>query len=46
MVRRRRKTSARSESGDSSCELDVDGGKLVGYKCFISLVLISIGEIP
>ena len=34
VVRRRRKTSARSESGDSSCDLDVDGGKLVEYRCF------------
>ena len=31
----RRKTSARRESGDSSCDLDLDGWKLVEYRCFI-----------
>ncbi len=34
VVRRRRKTSGRSENGDSSCDLDVDGGKLVECRCF------------
>ena len=45
-VVRRRKQSARSESGDSSCDLDVDGGKLVEYRCLGSLEFISTGEIP
>ena len=35
VVRRRRKMSARSESGDSSCDLGMDGGKLVEYCCFV-----------
>ena len=43
---RRRKTSDRSESGDSGCDLDVDGGKLVEYRCLGSLEFISMGEIP
>ena len=34
MVRRRRKKSTRSKSGDGSCDLDVDGGKQVEYRCF------------
>ena len=42
----RRKMSARTESGDSSCDLDVDGGNLVEYRCFGSQEFISTGEIP
>ena len=33
-VVRRRKTKGRSESGDSSCDLYVDGRKLVEYRYF------------
>ena len=45
-VVRRKMTSARSENDDSSCNLDVVGGKLVEHRCFRSLELISTGEIP
>ena len=39
--------SGRIESGDSSCDLDVDGVKLVEYRCFRILgVCIAKGEIP
>ena len=32
MVRRRK--SAKSESGDNNCKLDVNGDKLVEHRCF------------
>ena len=42
----RRKMSTKSESGDCSYDLDVDGGKLVEYRCFRINGFISTGEIP
>ena len=40
---RRRKTSTRIESSVSSCDLDVDGGKLVEYRV---MVMDGRAELP